>query len=299
MSSTQWFTRSMPTVSCLFMAKAIFNFVPTPSMLATSTGSRIPGKPARNNPPNPPIFPSTCAPCVCLTNVPILRFSLFAKSTSTPARAYAFFTIIRCKATAPVANSFRQAKCLPYNSFEVGKQRGLRFLIGKRFGALLSAFHDELIQCRINGEGIVAVETSKTKTVQRSAGRANHSLHVEIAETVHTKIFADIFHRHLVRDQFFRVWEIDPIVTGKPVGRTTDAHVHFFCTGLAQVHHARPRGGAAHDRVVHNDHAFSGNHFLDQIQFHPHVEIANELARLQKCAADVVVSNERVPERNL
>src|SRR5438552_9668926 len=192
MSSTQWFTRSMPTVSGLFMAKAIFNFVPTPSMLATSTGSRIPGKLARNNPPNPPIFPSTCGPCVCLTNTPMSRFSLFAKSTFTPARAYAFFTIIRCKATAPVTNTFRQAKCLPYNSFEVGKQRGLRFLIGKRFGALLSAFHDELIQRRINGEGIIAVETSKAKTVQRFSRRPDHSLDIKITETVHTKIFADV-----------------------------------------------------------------------------------------------------------
>src|SRR5512132_1077730 len=247
MSLTQRFTRSAPTVSCLSIANATFNFVPTPSILATRTGSRIPGKFPRNSPPNPPIFPSTCGPCVCLTNTPMWRLSSFAKSTSTPARAYAFFTIIGCKATAPVANSFRQAKCLPCNSFQIRKQRGLRFLIGKRFGALLSAFHDELIQCGINGEGIVAVETSKTKTVQRSAGRADHSLHVEIAETVHTKIFADVFHRHLVRDQFFRVWEIDPVVTGKPVGRTTDAHVHFFCTGLAQVHDARPRGGAADD----------------------------------------------------
>ena len=44
MSSTQWFTRSTPTVSCLSIANAIFNFVPTPSTLATNTGSRIPGK---------------------------------------------------------------------------------------------------------------------------------------------------------------------------------------------------------------------------------------------------------------
>src|SRR5215211_3825401 len=246
MSSMQWLTRSTPTVSCLSITKAIFNFVPIPSMLATSTGSRIPGKLARNNPPNPPIFPSTCGPCVCLTNAPMSRFSLFAKSTSTPARAYAFFAIIRCKATARLP-IFGQAKCLPCNSFEVGKQRGLRFLIGKRFGALLAAFHDELVQCRINGEGIVAVKTGKAKTVQRSAGRADHSLHVEIAETVHTKIFADVFHRHLVRDQFFRVREIDPIVAGEPMRRTTHAHVHFFCTGLAQRHHARTRGGAAHD----------------------------------------------------
>src|SRR4030095_7426906 len=177
MSFTQWFTRSAPTVSCLSIAKAIFNFVPTPSTLATRTGSRIPGKLARNNPPKPPIFPSTFGPCVCLTNAPMPRFNLFARSTSTPARAYAFFTIIRCRATAAVGNSFRQAKHLPYNSFEVGEQRGLRFLVGQRFRALLSAFHDELIQCRINGEGIVAVETSKAKTVQSSAGRADTSLH--------------------------------------------------------------------------------------------------------------------------
>ena len=70
------------------------------------TGSRIPGKLARNNPPNPPIFPSTCGPCVCLTNAPMPRFSLFARSTSTPARAYAFLTTLGCRTTAPVANRF-------------------------------------------------------------------------------------------------------------------------------------------------------------------------------------------------
>ena len=44
MSSTQWFTRSAPTVSCLSIAKAIFNFVPTPSMLATRHRVAHPGK---------------------------------------------------------------------------------------------------------------------------------------------------------------------------------------------------------------------------------------------------------------
>ena len=42
MSLTQWFTRSAPMVSCRSIAKAIFSFVPTPSTLETSTGSRIP-----------------------------------------------------------------------------------------------------------------------------------------------------------------------------------------------------------------------------------------------------------------
>jgi hypothetical protein len=86
--------------------------VPTPSMLATSAGSRIPGKLTRNNPPNPPIFPSTCGPCVWLTNAPMSRFSLFARSTSTPARAYAFpFFVI----SVGEADSFpRRRQRLPY-----------------------------------------------------------------------------------------------------------------------------------------------------------------------------------------
>src|SRR5262249_55939800 len=179
----------MPTVSCLFVAKAIFNFVPTPSTLATNTGSRIPGKLARNNPPKPPIFPSTCGPCVCLTNAPMPRFSLFARSTSTPAQAYAFFTLIRCRATAPVANSFRQAKRLRCNSFEIREQRGLCFLVGQCFGTLLAAFHDEFVQRRVDGQGIVAVETGEAKTVQRFSRRANHAFHVKVTEAVHPKIF--------------------------------------------------------------------------------------------------------------
>ena len=60
----QWFTRSAPTVSCRSSAKAIFNFVPTPSTLATRTGSRIPEKFGANKPPKPPILPSTSGPWV-------------------------------------------------------------------------------------------------------------------------------------------------------------------------------------------------------------------------------------------
>ena len=40
MSLTQWFTRSAPTVSCRPVMNATFSFVPTPSALDTSTGSR-------------------------------------------------------------------------------------------------------------------------------------------------------------------------------------------------------------------------------------------------------------------
>src|SRR5262245_45788225 len=111
------------------------------------------------------------------------RFSLFAKSRSASARLYTVVTIIRCRLTVPVANSFRQAKRLSYNSFQIGEQRGLRFLVGQRFGALLAAFHDELVQLRIDGQGIIAVETSKAKPVQRFSCRANHLFHIKVTET--------------------------------------------------------------------------------------------------------------------
>ena len=93
MSLTQWFTRSAPTVSCRFMAKAIFNFVPTPSTLATSTGSRIPEKFGANSPPKPPIFPSTSGPCVPLTRAWIRRLTQVAEIDVDPGAGVGFFLL--------------------------------------------------------------------------------------------------------------------------------------------------------------------------------------------------------------
>src|SRR5205814_10726714 len=88
-------------------------------------------------------------------------------------------------------------------------------------------------------------------------------------------------------------------MAGKSVWRATHTHVHFFGASFAQVHYARSRGGPAYDRVVQNHYAFSGDHFLDQIQLYAHIEIADQLTWLQKCAANVVVANECVGVRDL
>ena len=113
------------------------------------------------------------------------------------------------------AKSFSRQSACPDNSLQIGEQRRLRFLVGQGFGALLASFHDELVECRIDGQGIIAVETRQTKTVQRFPGRADHAFDVEIAETVHTQVFADVFHRHLVCDQFFGIREIDAVMAGE------------------------------------------------------------------------------------
>ena len=44
MSLTHMATQSMPTVSCTSIRKAIFSFVPTPSVPLTSTGLRNAGQ---------------------------------------------------------------------------------------------------------------------------------------------------------------------------------------------------------------------------------------------------------------
>ena len=161
----------------------------------------------------------------------------------------------------------------------------MRFLIGQRFRARLALFHDELVECGIDGEGIVAIETGETKLFTGLSGRAHHSFDVEIAETVDAEIFADLIHRHLIGDQFFRIGKIDAVMAGETVRRATHAHVNFLRAGFAQVHDARARGRAAHNRIIHHDDAFSRHHFLDQVQFHAHIEIADELARLQETCA--------------
>src|SRR5438132_3328434 len=248
MSLTQWFTRSAPTVSCLFSANAIFNFVPTPSMLATSTGSCIPEKLARNKPPKPPIFPKTCGPCVWLTSDWIRRLSLLPRSTSTPARAYAFFIGGGTRAVASA-------------SFQIREQRRMPFLLDQRFGAGFAFFHDELVKCGIDGQGIVTGKTGETEFIHRSACRAHHSFDVEIAEAVDAEIFADFFHRHLIRDQLLRIGKINSVMAGEPVRRTAHPHMHFLGAGLAQVYHASAAGRAAQNCMVDHDDAFPGDHF--------------------------------------
>ena len=72
-------TRSMPTVSCRPASMASRSLVPTPSVEATSTGSRNPAALRSNsapNPPSPPIAPVR----------PVLRASgLIASTSASPA----------------------------------------------------------------------------------------------------------------------------------------------------------------------------------------------------------------------
>src|SRR6266481_8049807 len=106
------------------------------------------------------------------------RLSLLPRSTSTPARAYAFFLLVMssevetslfliqtardlicslpvhsasglpvyvaASSAAPFSTLLRVAR-IDRLLFQIREQRGMRFLIRQRFGALLTFFHNELV----------------------------------------------------------------------------------------------------------------------------------------------------------
>src|SRR5204863_3934103 len=121
-------------------------------------------------------------------------------------------------------------------SSQLRKQGGLSFFFGQRARTLLAFFHDELIQRRINRQGIVPVKTSETKRIGGSTGRLNHSFDAQIAEAIDVEILANLLHRHLVSDQLFRIGEIDAVMTGEAMGRAAYPQMHFSCAGLTQIH---------------------------------------------------------------
>src|SRR5207244_8860129 len=104
-----------------------------------------------------------------------------------------------------------------FSSLQIREQRRVPLLLGEGAGAVFSFFHDEFVERRVDGQGIVAGKTGETKLIQRSAGSAHHAFDIEVTKAVDTEIFRDLFPGHLVGDEFLRVWQIVAVVAGIPV----------------------------------------------------------------------------------
>ena len=74
--------------------------------------------------------------------------------------------------------------------------------------------------------------------------------------------------------------------------------MHFARARAA--HHADDlaRGGAAHDRIVHQNHALAFQQMAHRVQLQLDAEVANGLRRLDERAAHVVIADQRLAERN-
>src|SRR5690606_10464762 len=81
-------TRSMPMVSCRPVSMAILSFVPTPSVLATNSGSVKPARFKSNSAPNPPSSESAPSRRVALASGLMASTSALPASMSTPASRY-------------------------------------------------------------------------------------------------------------------------------------------------------------------------------------------------------------------
>src|SRR5262249_27383853 len=78
----------MPIVLWRPLSIATLSLVPTPSVAATSTGSRYPARLRSNNPPNPPISAAAPGRAVARTKGLIRSTVRLPASISTPACAY-------------------------------------------------------------------------------------------------------------------------------------------------------------------------------------------------------------------
>ena len=111
-------------------------------------------------------------------------------------------------------------------------------------------------------------------------------------QRIGVEIFADFVQGMVRGHQFAAVGKINAINARVHVRRATDQHVDFLRAGFLEIVDARLAGRAAHDGIVHDDDALALHEFGDEVELHAHVEIADELRRLQKAAPDIVVAHE-------
>src|SRR5690606_11822344 len=81
-------------------------------------------------------------------------------------------------------------------------------------------------------------------------------------------------------------------------GRAGNPHMHFL--GAGGTHHLDdlPRGGAAHDAVVHEDDALALDVHAVGVVLQLHAQIADRIRRLDEGAADIVVADDAELEGN-
>ena len=234
-------------MSCRFIAKAIFNLVPTPSTLETSTGRRYFCVSSANNPPNPPTFPSTSARCVDARSLGRPALTLLPRSISTPACAYAFFFIA--------------------GSQQLRLQLFFRQSFTEALHPRSPSFHDVFIRQRIIRHGVVAIIASHAEGVFRQPRGLDHPILGKISQRIGIEIAADLIDRVIRRHEFAPIRKVDPINARVHMGRTTYKHMDFLRTRFFQIVDASFAGRAAHDRVIHNDDAFAFTSSVIRLSF--------------------------------
>ncbi|MPL73101.1 hypothetical protein SDC9_18894 [bioreactor metagenome] len=97
---------------------------------------------------------------------------------------------------------------------------------------------------------------------------------------------------HLRGEQLVAVRRVDAI-EARPGGRRRgDTEMHLGRAGIEDHLLDLARGGAAHDRVVDQDHPLALHQRLVHVQLQPHAHVADLLGRLDEGAAHVLVAGD-------
>ncbi len=110
-------------------------------------------------------------------------------------------------------------------------------------------------------------------------------------------MLADLLEAAPGGDQLLVLGHVDAVEAGRDDRRRRDAQVHLERARLAQHLHDLARGGAAHDRVVHDDQPLARDGVRQRVELEAHAVLAQRLVGLDERAPDVAVLDQAVAER--
>ena len=141
----------------------------------------------------------------------------------------------------------------------------------------------------------MAVEAAGLEAVEFRVERAYDALHgvdVLVDQRVGADELTDLLDAAAVRDQLFLGRHVDAVDVGVTHRRRRRGHVDPARAGLARHLHDLLAGGAAHDRVVDQQHVAALEFHADGVELLAHALLAHALPRHDESAADVAVLHE-------
>ena len=99
-------------------------------------------------------------------------------------------------------------------------------------------------------------------------------------------------------EQLAALGRIDAVEAGMGGRRAGDAHMHLLGARRRAPSRRSSSGGAAHDAVVHQDHALALDRGAVGVVLQLHAEMADMVGRLDEGAADIVVADDAELEGN-
>ena len=140
--------------------------------------------------------------------------------------------------------------------------------------------------------GIVAGVAGVAKVSMVIFDGALQPVERQIPDAVGLDELANFFDAVVGGDQFVLGRRIDAVEAGGNSRRAGNAQMDFAGAGVANHADDLAAGGAADDRIVHQNHALAFKQMAHRVELQLHAEIANGLRGLDESAADIVIADQ-------